>query len=142
MWIAFALGSAVLTAVVGTLIKVGAEKVDPTLAVAIQASVLTLVAWIVVIAGRKYGGLGDIGAKSWLLLAAAGVATMVAYGCYFKALAGGPSSGVQPVDRLSLIFALALAALFLRERLSPLVLTGGTLMAIGAVMIAFGSEKR
>lgn len=141
MWILFALGSAVLTAIVGTLTKAGLDKVEPTLAVALQSTVLMIVAWVVVIVGRKYTGLGDVTPKAGFLIAAAGATTMVGYLCYFRGLAAGPSSAVQPLDRLSLVFAVLLAGVFLREKITPAAIGGTVLMTIGALVIALGGSK-
>lgn len=139
MWIVLALGSAFLTAVVGTLTKAGVSRVDPGLGLAIQATVLTLLAWAIVAMRGKLPELGEIPAKSWPLLLIAGAGTCAAYLLYFTALSSGSSSAVQPIDRLSLVFAVGLAGMFLREKITPAMLVGVGLMTLGAVIIAFGS---
>ena len=54
---------------------------------------------------------------------------------YFYALKIGPASRVAPVDKLSLVFTIVLAALVLRESTGPLTLAGAFLMVAGAVLI-------
>ena len=141
MWIVLALGSAFLTAVVGTLTKAGVARVDPGAGLAIQATTLALGSWAVLAMRGKLPEIGGIPAKSWPILVIAGVATCVAYLMYFTALSKGSSSAVQPVDRLSLVFAVVLAGMFLREKVTPTMLVGVGLMALGAIVIAVGSPR-
>ena len=141
MWVFLALGSAFLTAVLGTVTKVGLEKVNPTLALAIQGTVMSALTWGVVAFGGKIEGLGKIEGKSWGILLFAGALMIAANLLYYRALGNGPSSGAQPVDRLSLVFAVILAALFLKEKTTPLMIGGVVLMSIGAVLIAVGAPK-
>ncbi len=141
MWIALALGSAFLTAVLGTVTKVGLEKVNPTVALAVQTSIAAILTWAVLAFGGKLGDLSRIEGRSWAILSVAGVLTLAGTLLYYRALANGPSSGAQPLDRLSLIFAVAMAALFLKEKVTPVMIVGTVLMTGGAIMIAVGAPK-
>ena len=141
MWAFLALGSAFLTAVLGTVTKVGLEKVNPTLALAIQGSIMSVLTWGTVFFGGKMDGLEKIGGKTWGILFAAGALMLVANLLYYRALGSGPSSGAQPIDRLSLVFAVILAALFLREKTTPMMVVGVVLMAVGAILVGVGAPK-
>ena len=141
MWIALALGSAFLTAVLGTVTKVGLEKVNPTVALAVTTTLAGVLAWVAVASSGKFGELGKIEGKSWAVLGVAGVLTLAGTLVYYKALGSGPSSGAQPVDRLSLVFAVVMAGLFLKEKISPMMMVGTALMAGGAILIAMGAPK-
>jgi transporter family protein len=48
----------------------------------------------------------------------------------------GEASSVAPVDKLSVVFAVALAAIFLGERLVWQHWVGGVLIVVGAIIIA------
>jgi transporter family protein len=48
----------------------------------------------------------------------------------------GPASRVAPIDKLSVVFVLLLAAGFLGERLTLAKLAGGALIAAGAILLA------
>jgi transporter family protein len=75
----------------------------------------------------------DVG---WIALSgAAGAASWL---CYFAALRTGPVMGTAALDRLSIVFTLVLAALFLKERLTLATALGGMLIAAGAVLVARG----
>ncbi len=141
MWILFALVSAVVTALIGTLTKAGLERTDPSLGLAIQATVLTVLAWVLVAVQKGLPKLGEIEPKAFGLLVASGVGMLVGYIFYFRALASGPSSAAQPIDRLSLVFAVLFAGLLLKEKITPVMIAGVALMALGAVVIAVGAPK-
>ncbi len=142
MWVFLALGSAFLTAVLGTVTKVGLEKVNPTLALAVQGTVMSALTWGAVFFGGKMDGLAKVEGKSWAIMLVAGALMLAANLLYYRALGSGPSSGAQPIDRLSLVFAVVLAALFLKEKTTPAMIGGVALMAVGAILIATGAPKK
>ena len=65
-----------------------------------------------------------------------GLATGASWLCYFRALQLGPASKVAPVDKLSVVVAMALAALILREQLTWQHWLGGALIVAGTVVLA------
>jgi transporter family protein len=139
-WLWWALAGAVLAAAMTTLTKAGLKEVDQATAFAIQSVFTVLVAWIALAVQGGVGGLRDVDRRAWTYLAGGGVLIGLASLCLFQALKRGDASAVVPVDRLSLVFAVAFAALFLKERLTAPVVGGAVLMAAGAVLIAFGKK--
>jgi len=65
-----------------------------------------------------------------------GLATGLSWVCYFRALQIGEASQVAPVDKLSVVFVLLFAAIFLGERITFATVAGGLLIAAGAVILA------
>ena len=55
----------------------------------------------------------------------------------FRALQMGPASSVAPVDKLSVVLVILGAWLLLGEHLTPLKIVGGSLVTLGAVILAF-----
>ncbi len=74
--------------------------------------------------------------KDWGLLALTGLLSTIAYLFYFGAVKSGDVSRVAPVDRLSLVFSIVLAAIFLSERVNTATIFGASLMVAGALIIA------
>jgi transporter family protein len=74
--------------------------------------------------------------RTWLFLIAAGIVTGVSSLLSFRALSLGNASRVSPLDKVSLVFAILLAVVFLKEKVSWQVLLGAGLMVVGAVVIA------
>lgn len=136
MWIVFSLLAALSAAVVVTLSKAGIKNVDSSLAFAIQSVLIVLVAWGVVAWQGNLPNVTEIDRRSWIFLIVAGVITCVSSLLSFRALSLGNASRVSPIDKVSLVFAIVLAAVFLKEKVSWQVMLGAGLMAIGAVVIA------
>lgn len=65
-----------------------------------------------------------------------GLATGASWLCYFRALQMGTVSQVAPIDKLSVVFAAVIAAIFLGEKLSMTGWAGVGLIGLGAVLVA------
>jgi bacterial/archaeal transporter family protein len=135
-WLYRALLSALFAGPTAVLAKVGVRDVDSNLATAIRTAVILLFAWSVALATRSQP-LQTLPARTWLFLVLSGLATGLSWLCYFRALQLGDASKVAPVDKLSVVFAIALAALFLREQLTWQHYLGGALIVSGTVILAW-----
>jgi transporter family protein len=136
-WVAWALLSAVFAGVTAVLAKVGVENVNSSLATAIRTTVVVVIAWAIALTTMPAGSLAMPGRRTLLFLALSGVATGLSWICYFRALQLGEVSRVAPIDKLSVVFAIVLAGLFLRERLTWQQAVGGTLIVAGSLVIAW-----
>jgi transporter family protein len=136
MWIVFALLAALVSATVVTLSKAGIKNVPPSLAFAIQAVLIIIVAWGTVLWQNLLPDLGKIERKSWIFLIAAGILTATSSLLSFRALSLGDASRVSPLTNTALLFSVLLAALFLKEKLTWQVLLGAGLMVGGVILIA------
>ena len=115
MWFLFALGSSVFAALTSILAKIGIDGVNSTLATAIRTIVVLLMSWGMVFLTNTQGGMIEISRKSWIFLILSGVATGASWLCYYKALQMGEASRVIPVDKLSIIITMVMAAVILHE---------------------------
>jgi bacterial/archaeal transporter family protein len=136
-WVVWALLSAVFAGVTAVLAKVGVENVDPNLATAIRTTVVLFITWAIAFAAAPAGPVTMPGRRTLLFLALSGVATGLSWICYFRALQLGEASRVAPIDKLSVVFAIVLAGVFLRERLTWHQAVGGTLIVVGSLVIAW-----
>lgn len=136
MWLVYALGSAVFAALTSILAKVGIDGVNSNLATAVRTMVVVAMAWGMVFLTDAQGGISTISRKSWVFLILSGLATGASWLCYYKALQVGEASKVVPVDKLSVVFTLILAVVFLHEKLTwksgvgCLLITAGTLLMV------------
>ncbi len=136
-WLIWALLSAVFAAGTAILAKVGVEKVDSNLATAVRTTVVLGFAWLVAaLSGTGIAGLRAFTSKTWIFLALSGLATGLSWLCYFRALQIGEASKVAPIDKLSVVFVIVFAVLFLREPFTWKTGVGATLIASGAVVLA------
>lgn len=117
--------------------KLGLKGIDSTLATTIRAVVmagfLTLVSFFL----KKFQDFSFklLDYKDLLLIVLAGIAGALSWLFYFLALKSGPATKVVVIDRLSFIFVIILAALFLGEHLGWRTALGALFMIIGAVII-------
>lgn len=135
-WFFWALLSAFFAGVTAILAKVGVENVSSNLATAIRTVVIFLFAWSVALATR-HQPIATIGKRTWFFLILSGLATGLSWLCYFRALQLGDASQVAPVDKLSVVIVIALAAIFLRERVTWYHWLGGLLILSGSLVLAY-----
>ena len=135
MWFVFALLSAVFAALTSILAKVGIEGVNSNLATAIRTFVVLIMSWGMVFITNTQGGIVDISKRSWLFLILSGLATGASWLCYYKALQAGDVSKVVPIDKLSVIITMVLAALFLHEKFTPKSIIGCILIGVGTLLM-------
>jgi len=137
MWFVFALLSAIFAALTSILAKVGIDGVNSNLATAIRTMVVVVMAWGMVFLTNAQSGLADISRKSWLFLILSGIATGGSWLCYYKALQMGEVQKVVPIDKLSVVFTLIMAFVFLHEKFTAKSLIGCILIAAGTLVMVF-----
>ncbi len=136
-----ALMSALLAGVSAVVAKVGLKNVDPSAGFAVQSVVIMVSAWLYVSLTKGAPSLARLELKDWGFLALSGLISTAAYLFYFGAIKLGDVSRVAPLDSLSLVFSIVFAVLVISEKLSPPIIIGASLMAVGAVIIAtFGTS--
>jgi len=136
-WLFWSLLSALFAGATAILAKVGVEGINSNLATAIRTTVVLLVTWLIVTSARTPVSLAAISKRTWIFLLLSGVATALSWVCYFRALQLGMASKVAPIDKLSVVFAIILAVVFLHEQVSWQQWVGGLLIAGGAVILAW-----
>lgn len=136
-WLFWALLSAVFAGATAVLAKVGVSGVNSNLATAVRTTVVLVFAWSVALWTGPAGAVLTLPRKTWVFLALSGIATGLSWLCYFRALQLGEASKVAPVDKLSVVFVIAFAALFLGEALTMKTAVGGALIVAGAVVLAW-----
>ena len=137
MWIIFSLLAAICAASVVLLSKIGIKNVDSSLAFAVQSVLIVIVAWSTVAWKGQLGGVTGIDRRSLLFLVGAGVVTCASSLFSFQALKMGEASRTSSFDKVSLVFSVILAVVFLKEKLTWQLVVGVLLMGSGAIFIAF-----
>ena len=64
-----------------------------------------------------------------------GLATGVSWLCYYKALQIGDVAKVVPIDKLSVVITMILAAVLLHEQFTPRSVIGCVLIAAGTLLM-------
>lgn len=137
MWILYALLSAIFAALVSILAKKGLEGINSNLATAIRTIVVLIAAWVIVFLTGKHKEIPNLTGKNWRFLIYSGLATGASWLFYFRALQLGEASKVAPIDKLSVVFTMILAFIFLGETVSLKTVIGGLLIAAGTLVLVF-----
>lgn len=135
-WLFYAACSAVFAALQSILGKVGVQDMDSTLATALRTMVVLIFAWAIVLGKKEGGDWKKMTRRDALLLVLSGITTGASWLCYYRALQTGRASVVVPIDKCSMLFAVALSAIFLKEKQTRRSLLALALVVAGTLMIA------
>lgn len=134
LWALLSAGFAALTAVFA---KVGVDNINSDYATLIRTLVILGVVAAIVTATGQWQTPGAVAPRTYAFLVLSGLATGASWLCYFRALKLGDAARVAPLDKLSVVLVAIIAAIFLGERLSLVNWMGVTLIAAGAVLVAW-----
>ena len=134
-WLFYAAGSAVFAALQSILGKVGVQDMDSTLATALRTVVVLIFAWAIVLGKKEGGDWKKMTRRDAVLLVLSGITTGASWLCYYRALQTGRASVVVPIDKCSMLFAVALSAIFLKEKQTHRSLLALALVVAGTFMI-------
>lgn len=135
-WIWYAVGSAVFAALTSILAKVGIEGVESNLATAIRTCYVLVMAWIVVAMKGKLGEVRHIEKGELGFICASGLATGASWLCYYYAIQTGIVSIVVPIDKLSIVVAMAFSAAVFHETYTKRSLAGLALIVASTIAMA------
>lgn len=135
-----ALLSAAMAALVAIFGKIGLQEVDANTATAIRAVIMALfLVGVILLEGKISQVPAVIGnANAFKFIVLSGIAGALSWLFYFLALKLGNASTVAPIDRLSVVFIVILAALFLGEKVNTQTAIGTALIAVGGILVALG----
>lgn len=136
-WKLFALGSAFFAGLTALLAKIGVQNISSNLATFIRTVVIIAFLCVLLSVRGEWANPLSINKKSLLFLSLSALATGLSWLCYYRALQTGPASLVAPIDKLSVVFAVFLAILFLGERPAMAQWLGIGLIVCGTLVIIF-----
>jgi transporter family protein len=136
-WLVLALLSAIAAALVTIFGKIGLKNVDANTATAIRAVIMAAFLLIVIALQGKLSQIPSvINNKAIYYIILSGIAGALSWMFYFLALKLSTASQVAVIDRLSIVFVIILATLFLGEKFDLKTALGTVLIATGAILIA------
>ena len=142
MYLLYAFLSAIFASMTAILVKIGLSNINSNLAKAIRTIVILIMSWVVVFYVNSYNSINTVEAvknidkKTLLFIILSGVATGLSWLFYFKALQIGEVNKVVVIDKLSLVFTIILAALFLKEALTLKVIIRALMITAGTLIIS------
>ena len=145
MEIIFALLSSIFASLTAILIKIGLVGINSNLATAIRTIIILLMSWIIVFYTNSVNSISTIetiknlSTKNIIFIVLSGISTGLSWLFYFKALQIGNVNKVIVIDKLSIVFTIILAAIFLKESINIKVIAGVLLIIAGTLIITFQS---
>jgi len=136
-WQFWAVLSAAFAALTAIFAKVGVAGVNSDHATLIRTFIILLALGAIVLGTGQWQSLGSISGRSYLFLLLSGLATGGSWLCYFRALKVGDAARVAPIDKLSVVLVAIFGVVFLGEKLSGPNWLGVSLIAGGAVLVAY-----
>jgi transporter family protein len=133
-WAGLALLSALCAGITNVLAKIGVEGVPSNLATAIRTAVVLVFASLIVWLRGESPSFAKLTGRNWTFLCLSGVATGLSWLFFFAALQKGTVNQVVPIDKLSFVIAIVIAAVALRERVAPLTAVGAALILCGVML--------
>ena len=135
-WQIFAFGSAIFAALTAIFGKIGVQEMNSNLATFLRTIVILIMSAILITSRGEWVKPESLSTKSLIFLILSGVATGFSWLCYYRALQMGPASKVAPIDKLSVVFVVIFALLFLGEQLTWKVALGTLFVGVGALLMA------
>ena len=135
-WLLFAFLSAITAALVAIFGKVGLEGVDSITATGIRAGIMFGAVLALMMFTGRINEIASLNSRPLFYILLGGLAGAASWIFYFLALQYGKASQVAPIDRLSMVFVIVFAALFLGEKITLQTAIGVALVSSGAILIA------
>ena len=115
-WKIFALGSAFFAGITAILGKVGVSEINSNLATFIRTIVILIVSALWISSRQEWQRPESISTKGIVFLVASGITTGLSWLFYYRALQIGQAAKVAAVDKLSVVFVIVLALIFLEAK--------------------------
>jgi transporter family protein len=135
-WLVFALLSAITAALVAIFGKIGLEGVDSITATGIRAGIMFAAILLLMGFTGRIQQIASVNQHALFYIFLGGLAGAASWIFYFLALKYGQATQVASIDRLSVVFVLVFAALFLAEKITLPKMAGVALITAGAIIIA------
>jgi len=135
---AFALGNACVIASYTLIDGIGVRLSGAPAAYTMWIFVLNGSGLLLWTALRRPADLLAYAQTQWRLAAVGGFGTLASYGLALWAMTQAPVAAIAALRETSILFAIAIAALFLREKISPRRYLAISLIAAGAILMRMG----
>ena len=135
MWLLYAVLAAVFASLTAILAKVGLDGINSHLATAVRTAVVLILAWGMVFIVGAQREIPHLTRNNLIFLTLSGLCTGLSWLCYYKSLQMGPVSKVAPIDKLSVVLTIILAAVFLHEPFTLKTACGSALLLLGILVL-------
>jgi bacterial/archaeal transporter family protein len=136
-WIMYALVSMGFAGVTSVIAKLGMKNVSGDAALAVRTTMVFGLVWINAFAFSKVREIGGLTRSDIFFLCLSGITTTLSWIFYYRAIKDGDVSIVASIDKGSVVIAILLSLLLLREPLTPRLAIGASLIVAGTLVLIF-----
>ncbi len=134
-WLLYAILTGIFTSTTTILGKIGIKDIDPNIALFVRTIVAFIVLLIINIIKKNLKSIKKIDKKDFICILLTGVTTCISWICYYKALKDGNAADVFAIEKSSLLFAVLLSTIFLKDKLYKKTIIGLIIIIIGIVLL-------
>ena len=135
-WILYAIISMVFAGFTSVIAKLGLAGISGELGLAVRTCFVFLFVVAFTAIAVPPGMVRTLSRENFLWLGASGVTTAASWIFYYKAIKEGEVSTVALIDKGSMVVAVLLAYLVLKEQITGRMVAGAALMVAGLIVIA------
>lgn len=135
MWIIFSLLSALFSALMTILIKMGLKGINPILSLTLRSVVVCFLLLISIIINGSYKEIKTLNKNTIMWIVITAVVTFLTWIFYYLALNKQDANKVASIDKVSLIIVILLSILVLKEKIKGIGLIGIILILIGSILV-------
>jgi len=135
-WLVFALVSMFFAGTTSVIAKMGLAGISGELGLTVRTLFVSLFVLGFAAVAVSYQELSVLNRMNYLWLGLSGLTTTVSWIFYYKALKIGDVASVALIDKGSVVVAIILAALLLKEAISTRIVVGTILIVAGLLVIA------
>lgn len=135
-WIVYAFISMVFAGFTSVIAKLGLAGISGELGLAVRTCYVFVFVLAFAAAVIPASELSSLSRTNFVWLGVSGITTAISWVFYYKAIKDGQVSTVALIDKGSMIVAVALAAIILKEQITIRTFAGAALMAAGMLVIA------
>lgn len=135
-WVINAVISMVFAGVTSVIAKMGLVGISGELGLAVRTVLVFLFVMAFAVFTVPAASLGTLNQANYLWLGLSAVTTSLSWIFYYRALKDGQVSTIALIDKGSILVAIVLACVILKEQITPRIALGGLLILTGLAVIA------
>ncbi|MBP9223953.1 MAG: EamA family transporter [Verrucomicrobiales bacterium] len=135
-WVIFAFLSMLFAGVTSVIAKMGLNGISADAGMAVRTCFVFVFVLLFASVSVSVSQLRLLDSSNYLWLGLSAATTTLSWIFYYKALQEGDVSKIAIIDKGSVVVAIVLAALILKEQITPKTFLGGALVVSGILVIA------
>lgn len=134
-YIKYSLLTTLFTSIITILGKIGLKQIDTFLSTTLKTIIVFIILLIYVLIKKDYKEIKNITKKDILYIILSGLSTCLSWTLYFIALKSNDTSKVFIIEKLSIIVAIILSIIFLKEKLNKKKAIGFILIILSTIIL-------